>query len=78
MYKIQYNFVKPKYGENAKLCYMDKDSSMVYVKTEDIYKITTCFRHTMIFFKLSEQYKISDVIINYNNCVGHMLVRQLL
>ena len=29
---------KPKYGENAKLCYMDADSFIVYVKTDDIYK----------------------------------------
>ena len=29
---------KPKYGENAKLCYMDTDSFIVYVKTDDIYK----------------------------------------
>ena len=25
--------VKPKYGENAKLCYMDSDSFIVHVKT---------------------------------------------
>ena len=36
------NFQKPKYGENGKLCYMDnmdyKDSFIVHVKIEDIYK----------------------------------------
>ena len=31
-------YVKPKYGENAKLCYMDTDSFIVHVKTDDIYK----------------------------------------
>ena len=36
MRKSQY--VTPKYGENAKICYMDTDSFIVYVKTEDIYK----------------------------------------
>ena len=25
--------VKPKYGENAKLCYMDSDSFIVHLKT---------------------------------------------
>ena len=30
--------VKPKYGEKAKLCFMDTDSSIVYIKTDDIYK----------------------------------------
>ena len=28
-----------KYGENAKLCYMDTDSFAVYIKTEDIYAV---------------------------------------
>ena len=29
---------KKKYGENAKLCYMDTESFIVLVKTDDIYK----------------------------------------
>ena len=29
--------MKLKYGEKAKLCYMDTDSFMAYIKTEDIY-----------------------------------------
>ena len=33
MYEIWYD-----YGENAKLCYMDTDSFIVPVKTDDIYK----------------------------------------
>ena len=31
-------YVKPKYGENAKLCYMDTDSFIVHVKTDDVFK----------------------------------------
>ena len=38
MYKFWYDYIKPKYGENAKLCYMDKDSSIVHVKADDIYE----------------------------------------
>ena len=26
MYEFWYDYVKPKYGENSKLCYMDTDS----------------------------------------------------
>ena len=38
MYKFWYDYVKPKYGGNAKLCYMDTDSFIAHVKTYDIYK----------------------------------------
>ena len=29
---IKYDYVKPKYGEKAKLCYMDTESFIVYIK----------------------------------------------
>ena len=38
IYDIWYDYVKPKYDEKAKLCFMDTDSSIVYIKTDDIYK----------------------------------------
>ena len=37
-YEFWYDYVKPKYGENPKICYMDTYSFIVHVKTEDIYK----------------------------------------
>ena len=37
LYEIFYHYVKPKYGENGKLCYMDTDSFIAYIKAEDIY-----------------------------------------
>ena len=33
MYEFWYHYVKPKYGEHAKPCYMDTDSFIVHVKT---------------------------------------------
>ena len=36
MYEFWYDYVQPKYGEKAKLSYMDPDSFTVYIKTEDI------------------------------------------
>ena len=30
--------MKPKYGENLKLCYMDTDSLVYHIKTEDFYE----------------------------------------
>ena len=38
MYEFWSDYIKPKYGKNAKLCYMDTDSFIVDVKTDDIYK----------------------------------------
>ena len=40
MYKFWYVYVKPKHGENAKLSYMDTDTFIVHVETEDAYKET--------------------------------------
>ena len=36
MYDFCHDYVKPKYGEKLKLCYMDAD--IVYIKVDDIYK----------------------------------------
>ena len=36
MYELWYDYIKPKYGENAKLCYMNRDSFIVHVKTYSI------------------------------------------
>ena len=38
MYEFWYDYIKPKYGEKAKLCYMGTDSFIIHVKTDDIYR----------------------------------------
>ena len=38
MCEFWYDYVKPNYGQNTKLCYIDSDSFIVYVKTGDILK----------------------------------------
>ena len=38
MYEFWYDYIKPKYQDKAKLCYMDTDSSIVHIKTEHFYK----------------------------------------
>ena len=38
MYEFWYDYIKPKYGDRGKLCYMDTDSFVIYKKTEDFYK----------------------------------------
>ena len=38
MYEFWYDYMKPKYGNDVKLCYMDMDSFVMNIKTEDFYK----------------------------------------
>ena len=38
MYEFWYDYMKPKYGDNIKLRYMDTDSFIMNTKTEDFYK----------------------------------------
>ena len=38
MYEFHYDYMKPKYDNNLQLCYMDTDSLIYDIKTEDFYK----------------------------------------
>ena len=38
MYEFWYDYMKPKYDNNVKLCYMDTDNFIMNIKTNDFYK----------------------------------------
>ena len=38
MYEFWCDYIKPKYQDNAKLCYMETESFLLHIKTEDFYK----------------------------------------
>ena len=38
MYEFWYDYIKPQYQGNVKLCYMDADSFIIYIKAEDVYE----------------------------------------
>ena len=38
MYKFWYDYIRPKYGDRAKLWYTDTDSFIIYIKTEDFFE----------------------------------------
>ena len=37
MYEFHYDYMIPKYGDRLKLCYMDTDSLIYSIRTEDFY-----------------------------------------
>ena len=38
MYDFWYDYIKPMYGNNVKLCYMDTDSFVMMIKTDAFFK----------------------------------------
>ena len=38
MYEFWYDYIKPKYGDRAKLCYTDTDSFVIDIKTKDFFE----------------------------------------
>ena len=38
IYEFWYDYMKPKYNDNVKLCYMDTNSFIMNIKTNDFYK----------------------------------------
>ena len=39
MYEFHYDYMIPKYGDNISLCYMDTDSFVYKIETEDFTRI---------------------------------------
>ena len=38
MYEFWYDYIKPKYRDRVKLCYMDTESFVFHIKTKDFYE----------------------------------------
>ena len=38
MYEFWYDYIKQKYQDRAKLCYIDTDNFVIHITTEDFYK----------------------------------------
>ena len=54
MFEFWYHYVKPKYGEKEKLCYMDTDSFIAYMKQ-------------MIFIKTLQKMLKQSIILKIMN-----------
>ena len=55
MYEFWYDYVKPKYREKAKLCYMDTDSFIIYRKMQKIH---------LLKIKLSDYLEANQLEVN--------------
>ena len=60
MYNFQYDYIKPKYAEKAKLFYMETDlvcrhSFIVYMRTEDTYANIAKGVETSLIFRIMNQ-----------------------
>ena len=38
MHTFWYDYINPKYGDRAKLCYTDTDSFIIYIKSKDFFE----------------------------------------
>ena len=52
MSEFWYDYMKPRYDNNVKLCYMDTDSFIMDIKTNDFYKDIANDVKQMIFIKI--------------------------
>ena len=59
MYEFWYDYIKPKYQCNSKLCYMDTYSFIMYIKTEDV--------HENIANDVEKRFCTSNYELEYNS-----------
>ena len=52
MYEFWYDYVKLKYGDKEKLCYMDTDSLIVYIKPMIFTKILQKILNLNLIFEI--------------------------
>ena len=58
MYEFWYDYIKPKYQDRAKLCYMDTDSFIIHIKTEDFYEdIANNVKNGLIYLTMMKMIK---------------------
>ena len=48
IYEFWLDYIKPKYQNNAKLCYGDTDSFIIHIKTEDFYENIAILHQTIV------------------------------
>ena len=64
MHEFWCNYVKPKYGEKANLCYINTDNFIVYIKQ-------------MIFIKILQKILKLNLILQIMNQIDHYQKRKI-
>ena len=67
MYEFFYDYMKSKYGHNVKLCYMDTDSFIMNIKTEDFYKMLLMMLKKDLILQIILQERIIAGIKEYKS-----------
>ena len=62
MYEFWYDYLKPKYNDKAKLCYMDTDSFVLNIFTEDFFEdinndVERCLIHLTMIKTIKDHFK---------------------
>ena len=69
MYEFWYDYVKPKYQNNAKLCYIDTGSFIINIKAEDFYEDIADISMKVMLKK--------DLIHQIMNAIDHYLKEKI-
>ena len=83
MHEFWSDYLKIKYGDNVKVCYMDTDSFIVHVKTDDIYKDMTGHVETIFatsnheIDRLLPKVKNENVIGLMKNELGGQIMKEI-
>ena len=60
MYKFHFDYIKNRYGNNSRLLFIDNDSLMYEIKTEDIYEDFSEVKEMFEFSNYSAESKYYD------------------
>ena len=60
MYKFHFDYIKNRYGNNSRLLFIDTDSLMYEIKTEDIYEDFSKVKEMFEFSNYSAESKYYD------------------
>ena len=82
MYEFHYDYIKNRYGNNSKLLFIETDSLMYEIKTENIYEDFSSNKEIFEFSSYSTKWKYYDdsnksIIGNIKDKTGGVAIEEL-